>query len=188
MSLENYLNSSIANRGAREKKEMRSDYLLYGAAIILFVVTAIFGVLTVDFERIVSVVTTVSFGIFFAGLGYILRPKEKSSTITVAAPPPTTIDVVVAPPPMPEAEPAPASTSEVEEKTTASSEFVPFKLRLTKIEGIGEKRSTQLKALGIRNVTDLSKASAKELAAKLDIPPKTTARWIASAKEIVEKS
>jgi predicted flap endonuclease-1-like 5' DNA nuclease len=167
---------------------MRSDYLLYGAAIILFLVTAIFGVLTDDFERIVSVVTTVSFGIFFAGLGYILRPKEKPSTITVTAPLPATADVVVASTPKTEAEPAPAIASEVEEKTPPSSGFVPLKLRLTKIKGIGEKRSTQLKALGISNITDLSRASAKELAVKMDIPSKTTTRWIASAKEIVEKA
>ncbi len=167
---------------------MRSDYMLYGAAIILFVVTVIFGVLTVESERIVSVVATVGFGIFFAGLGYILRPKAKPSTTAVIAPTPTPANVAVAPPSIPEPEPRPTAVEEVEEKTTASSEAVPLKLRLTKIKGIGDKRSTLLKALGIGNVTDLSKASAKELATKLDISPKTTARWIANAKEILEKS
>ena len=59
-------------------------------------------------------------------------------------------------------------------------------LDLTQVKGIGEKRATQLKALGINNVDELSKASAKTLAKKLKISPKTVDNWIANAKELVK--
>ena len=55
---------------------------------------------------------------------------------------------------------------------------------LTQVKGIGEKRATQLKALGINSVDDLAKASAKTLAAKLKISPKIASKWIESAKEL----
>jgi predicted flap endonuclease-1-like 5' DNA nuclease len=163
--------------------------MLYGVAIILFAITGIlYFVLTVEYERMVSVVATVTFGILFTGLGYVLRPRAKPSTTAVAAPAAPSPSVTAAPPSTPKPEPTPAATDQVEEKTATPTEFVPLKFRLTKIRGIGEKRSTQLKALGISNVKDLSNASAKELATQLDVSPKTTARWIANAKEIVEKS
>jgi predicted flap endonuclease-1-like 5' DNA nuclease len=54
------------------------------------------------------------------------------------------------------------------------------------VKGIGEKRATQLKALGISSVDDLSKASAKNVAKKLKISRKTVSKWIASAKELIK--
>lgn len=59
-------------------------------------------------------------------------------------------------------------------------------LELTQVKGIGEKRATQLKALGINSVEDLAKASAKTIAKKLQISPKITKKWIASAKKLVK--
>jgi predicted flap endonuclease-1-like 5' DNA nuclease len=55
---------------------------------------------------------------------------------------------------------------------------------LTDVKGIGEKRAAQLRALGINSVEDLAKASAKDLATKLNISPKITDKWIQNAKEI----
>jgi predicted flap endonuclease-1-like 5' DNA nuclease len=83
-----------------------------------------------------------------------------------------------------------------EEKTSAPAEKATVKnapklatpatrtMELTQVKGIGEKRSTQLKALGINNVENLSKASANTIAKKLNISPKIVARWIASAEEL----
>jgi len=166
---------------------MRSDYMLYSVAIILFVITGIlYFILTAENERVVSVVATMTFGILVAGLGYMLRPRTRPAAATTApSEAPTTSIATTPPPPVIELEPAPVE--HVKEKTPASTEFVPLKLRLTKIKGIGEMRSTQLKSLGIGNVKDLAQASAKDLAGKLDVSPKTTARWIADAKAIVEK-
>jgi predicted flap endonuclease-1-like 5' DNA nuclease len=59
-------------------------------------------------------------------------------------------------------------------------------LELTQVKGIGEKRAAQLKALGINSVEDLAKASATAIARRLQISPKITKKWIASAKELVK--
>ena len=55
---------------------------------------------------------------------------------------------------------------------------------LTQVKGVGEKRATQLKAVGINSVDDLTNASAKAIAKKLKISPKIASKWIESAKEL----
>lgn len=149
---------------------MRSDYALYGVAIILFIVTGIFAVYPFELREL-SAVTTAVFGLLFLGLGYTLRPKARAATIE--APPP----------------PVPATTEVAQEaKPETVVEVTPPKIELTTVKGIKEKRAAQLKALGIHTVEDLAKASANDLGAKLKISPKITEKWIASAKELLEKS
>lgn len=171
---------------------MRSDYMLYAVSAICFAIAIISIVaLTAESYRTLSVVATVSFGIFFVGLGYFLRPKTKTSTTEITAPPPavaTETPIVAVPPPPTVPEIAAVDTVVTDTSVATAMEFIPLKLRLTKIRGIGEKRYGQLKALGIKNAKDLAETSPQELAAKLDIPTKTATRWIVDAKELAEKA
>jgi predicted flap endonuclease-1-like 5' DNA nuclease len=58
---------------------------------------------------------------------------------------------------------------------------------LTEVSGIGEKRATQLNALGIFNVDDLAKAQAEDLAKSLKVSPKIVAKWVMGAKQLLQK-
>jgi predicted flap endonuclease-1-like 5' DNA nuclease len=77
---------------------------------------------------------------------------------------------------MPETQPA----------TTMETPAMTETLELTQVKGIGEKRATQLKAIGINSVNDLAKASAEDIAKKLQISSKITKKWIDSAKALVK--
>jgi len=147
---------------------MRSDYALYIVAIIFFIITGMaFALELAEFERNLWTVTTVILGLLFIGLGYSQRPKSKTISIEPPLTPPPTV---------------------TEEKTETVMEAAPTVVALTDVKGIGEKRAEQLKALGINNVDNLAKASAKDLAGKLEISPKFTRRWITNAKKLTEKS
>ncbi|MGD0995976.1 MAG: helix-hairpin-helix domain-containing protein [Candidatus Bathyarchaeia archaeon] len=61
------------------------------------------------------------------------------------------------------------------------------KVVLTEVSGIGEKRESQLKAIGINSVDDLAKASVEDLAKRLKVSPKIVAKWVASAKQLQQK-
>ena len=149
---------------------MRSDYALYTVAIIFFIITGVtFAFEMTEFERSVSVVTTVVLGLLFIGLGRSQRPKPEATAIE-AIPVPT------------------APTAVTGEKTETVMKTAPSVAALTEVKGIGEKRAEQLKALGISSIEDLAKASAKDLAAKLKISPKITRRWVRNAEKPVEKA
>jgi predicted flap endonuclease-1-like 5' DNA nuclease len=150
---------------------MRSDYALYGVAVIFFIITAIVFVSSVELRE-VWIVSTAIAGLLFTGLGYTQRPKTKA--ITIEAPQTT--------------QPVPAAVAETKEKKAESIVETAPKIELTKIKGIGAKRVEQLKTLGINSIEDLAKASSKDLAAKLKISPKITAKWIRNAKELAEKA
>jgi len=136
-------------------------------------------------ETSVWVVATVVLGLFSIGLSYTQRPKTEAQ----ACQPATSVPQEV----VPETQPAATMEAPKEEKAEAPMKTAPAMaasaaatLDLTQVKGIGEKRATQLKALGINNVDELSKASAKTLAKKLKISPKTVDNWIANAKELVK--
>jgi predicted flap endonuclease-1-like 5' DNA nuclease len=57
---------------------------------------------------------------------------------------------------------------------------------LTRVKGIGEKRTTQLKANGITCIDDLARADALDLAAKLKVSPKIVEKWVVCAKDITK--
>jgi predicted flap endonuclease-1-like 5' DNA nuclease len=173
--------------------------MLYTVAIIFFVITGIsFAILNTEFERTLSVVSTTIFGLLFLALGFAFRPKPTATPMSTT-PASTTPQLSISIPPL-QAEPVatitqqPAPITETivpakaETVTETALEAVPRKLRLTRLKGVGETRAMQLNNAGIRNIEDLKNASAKDLAEKLDISPKTTERWIASAKELLEKS
>jgi len=148
---------------------MRLDYTLYILAVLLFLITVVSLVtpLIAEAERSLWVVTTVVLGILSVGLGYSQRPKTEAQACQPA------VQIPQATVPQ-----KPATTMETSAMTEA--------LELTQVKGIGVKRATQLKVLGINNVDDLAKASAEDVAKKLQISSKITKKWIASAKELVK--
>jgi predicted flap endonuclease-1-like 5' DNA nuclease len=101
-------------------------------------------------------------------LGYSQRPKTEAQACQPAVAIPQTT--------MPETQPT----------TTMETPAMTEAIELTQVKGIGEKRATQLKAIGINSVDDLAKASAEDIAKKLQISSKITGKWIASAKELVK--
>ena len=167
---------------------MRLDYALYVLAAVLLIITVVPFVTSIGentTETSVWVVATVVLGLFSIGLSYTQRPKTEAQ----ACQPATSVPQEV----VPETQPAATMEAPKEEKAEAPMKTAPAMaasaaaaLDLTQVKGIGEKRATQLKALGINNVDELSKASAKTLAKKLKISPKTVDNWIANAKELVK--
>jgi predicted flap endonuclease-1-like 5' DNA nuclease len=164
---------------------MRLDYASYVLAAVFFLLTAVsFFIVTEQPAKNLSIVATVVLGLFSIGLGYYERPKAKTAAPQPAAsvPQPTVTQTL------------PAATLETpkKEKTTeaptpalASTSVTPT-IELTQVKGIGEKRAAQLKAIGINNVDELAKASAKDIATKLDVYPKIVEKWIAGAKALIK--
>jgi predicted flap endonuclease-1-like 5' DNA nuclease len=150
---------------------MRPDYALYGVAVIFFIITAIVSIPSVDLAfRELWIISTAIAGLFFVGLGYTHRPKTKAIETEV----PQITQAV------------PAAVVETEEKKVETVAETAPKMELTEVKGIGAKRAEQLKTIGITSVKELAKASADELAIKLKISPKITAKWIENAKKLTE--
>jgi predicted flap endonuclease-1-like 5' DNA nuclease len=169
---------------------MRSDYVLYIVAIIFFILTGVVAAYAIE-QKDLWIVTSAVLGLAFIGLGYSQRPKTVATAPTTTIMTPSTMTVTsVAPPPPLVLTTQPTVQTIKEEKAEPAIEALSTAVRLglTKVKGIGEKRESQLKALGINSITDLAKASAKDLAAKLQISPKITGKWIETAKGIIEKS
>lgn len=165
---------------------MRLDYTLYILAAILLVITVIPFVVTIEGvesdTRSLWVVTTVVLGLLSIGLGYSQRPKTEAQACqtAVTAPPEAT----------PQTQPPATVEAPIEEKSvtpTQAATVTPAPtMELTQVKGIGAKRATQLKALGINSANDLSKVSAATVAKKLKVSPKIVDSWIANAKELVK--
>lgn len=190
---------------------MRLDYALYGLAVVLFVLSAIFFVLVAEEDgQLVYVVSTAVLGVLAAVSGIAQRPKPPTATIAAqesGPPPPEPVPPasVIMPPPEPESAPAPQVVEEPKsqpveastepppvtppEETTSSipmpapEPVLEAKSELTLIRGINENRVQQLKANGINTIQDLASASPDDLAAKLDVSPKIVKMWIGSAKK-----
>jgi predicted flap endonuclease-1-like 5' DNA nuclease len=95
---------------------------------------------------------------------------------------PTVTTQITAPPPPP----PPVQTAVKEEKTVQIA-VEPLLVKLTQVKGVKEKRAEQLQTIGIKSIYDLANASATDIAAKLQISPKITEKWIESAKELSKK-
>lgn len=152
---------------------MRTDYVLYVVAVILFIITGIVAVYSV--EQTLWIASTAVLGLFFASLGLSKRPKTQS--IAVETPPATTVTVQ----PTVKEEPK-------KEETPTVTETPVVTIELTQVKGIKAKRAEQLKALGINNAQDLANATANDLAAKLKIASYFTEQWIENAKKLTGKS
>jgi predicted flap endonuclease-1-like 5' DNA nuclease len=191
-------------------RTMRSDYLLYALAAVFFIMTAVSLILVAEqVQKSLWVVSTIVLGLFSVGLGYTQRPKTaktESGQQAIQSPPhqaeatgdthvkeaylAENVERPMEPQVMPES-PTPAlgpvvapmpvlTPAPVEAPAVPTSE-------LTQVKGIGEKRAAQLKELGINNLDDLAKASAQEIAEKLNVfSPKIVEKWIAEAKELAK--
>ena len=173
---------------------MRLDYILYVLAVLLLIATLVPFIITVEGvdsdTRSLWVVTTVVLGLLSIALGYSQKPKTEAQACQPA--------VTSSQETMLQTQPAETVGAPKEETAKAQIEKAAVRkapkaatpatstIELTQVKGIGGKRATQLKALGINNVDDLSKASAKTVANKLEISPKTVSKWIASAKELIK--
>ncbi len=155
---------------------MRSDYALYVIAIVFFILTSV--VVAYSDEQQLWIVTTAVLGLVFIGLGYTQRPKQIISTEAAPTltppPPPPPVQITV------KEEPKKEHLEKITEPQTLPS-------GLTQVKGIKEKRAQQLKAIGINSIEDLANASTNDIAAKLQISPKITGRWIENAKELAKK-
>jgi predicted flap endonuclease-1-like 5' DNA nuclease len=170
---------------------MRSDYALYLVAVIFFIITAMsFALMSAEFERNLSVVTTAILGLLFIGLGYTQRPRPRPMAIRAAppTPPPAPPPTAAAPAPSPTPPPTVEVVKEEKPEIIVEAAPVPSMMELTEVKGIGEKRKEQLKALNISSVEDLARASADDLASQLKISPKITGKWIEQAKQLIQKS
>jgi predicted flap endonuclease-1-like 5' DNA nuclease len=170
---------------------MRLDYISYAIAIVFFIVTLAAAAYSVAQQQ-VWIVSTAVIGLVFIGLGYTQRPKSAVAAVTsnvIPSPSPPEQQqqqqpLVVVTPTVAQ----PIVTQEVKtEEVKPIAQPQPSTAGLTEVKGIGEKRAAQLKALGINSIKDLAEASAKDLAAKLQISPKITGKWIENAKEIGQK-
>lgn len=164
---------------------MRSDYALYAIAIIFFIITLMAVFVQLELKELWIITTTV-LGFLFIGLGYTQRPKSQAVPPPPAPTPPPMSTLTSTP------EQTPATETVQEEKKEIAIEAAPAPVpqtpELMKVKGIGAKRAEQLKAIGINTIGDLAKASAEDLASKLQISPKITSRWISEAKKLTEQS
>ena len=175
---------------------MRLDYTLYILAALLLIITVIPFVVTIEGvesdTRSLWVVTTVVLGLLSIGLGYSQRPKTEAQAcqpaITTTPEPQETTQQKQ---PVAVVEVAKEVTTAPEKAATAKTAAkvaspAAAAVALTQVKGVGEKRATQLAALGINSVEDLSKASAADVAKKLKVSPKIVDNWIVNAKELVK--
>ncbi len=159
---------------------MRSDYSLYAVAIVFFILTGVVAAYSI--EQQLWIVTTAVLGLVFIGLGYTQRPRHATSMTTI----PVTATQITTP-----SQPSPLQTKvkgDLEEDRVEQVVVGPPRIGLTEIKGIKEKRAEQLKAIGINSIDDLANASADDIAAKLQISPKFTGKWIESARELLRKT
>ncbi|MEM0095774.1 MAG: helix-hairpin-helix domain-containing protein [Candidatus Bathyarchaeia archaeon] len=140
---------------------MRTDHALYAVAVIFFIMTGVVLASQPEETKPLGVIATTVLGIFFAGLGYSLRPKtEEEKTITTALKKP--------------------------EEAAEEAKTAQLGTPLVEVKGIGEKRAEQLKSLGINYAEELAKVSPEDLAAKLKASPKIVQKWIENAKKLTQ--
>jgi predicted flap endonuclease-1-like 5' DNA nuclease len=135
-------------------------------AVVFFILTAI----VLYYETIHQLLTVATFvlGLLFFGLGYFQRPKVATTETETSVIPSITSTIT-------------------EEETKPRMKATLSNMELTEVRGIGEKRNKQLKTVGIYSVRDLTRASAENLAAKLEMSPKLTRKWIENAKKLAEE-
>jgi predicted flap endonuclease-1-like 5' DNA nuclease len=172
---------------------MRLDYTLYILASLLLIITVIPFVVTIEGvesdTKTLWVITTVALGLLSIGLGYSQKPKtEAQSCQPEVAEPQEEIQIqLVATAEAPKEEKNVAYMKAVEvNKEIINSDPSISTMKLTQVKGIGEKRASQLKALGINSVDDLFKASEETVAKKLKISPRIVEKWIENAKELCD--
>ena len=146
---------------------MRFDIIFYFLGIICFILAAcIILFWRVTLIPVAFLIVLLLFGLFFMASGYSARPKKYKIIV-----------------------PAKPIETRVEEKPIQSPPTPSKPLtELDKIKGIGPKRIAQLNALQIASVEDLARFSAEDLATKLKISSKITAKWIEQAQDLLKEA
>ena len=159
---------------------MRFDVIFYAIGIICFLL----AVLIMPFWGVTLIPTAfmivlLLFGLFFLASGHAARPRKYE-----IAPPTQPIETVK--PIMKRTEERPVQQLPPEPIQPPTEPIKP-PTELTKIKGIGPKRIAQLNALQIKSVEDLTRFSPEDLADKLQISGKTTAKWIEQAEDLLRQ-
>jgi predicted flap endonuclease-1-like 5' DNA nuclease len=150
---------------------LRFDVIFYAIGIICFTL----AVLIIPFWGVTLIPTAfmivlLLFGLFFVASGYSARPRKYK-----IIPPAKPIETEK-PMKKPEEKPLQQPPQPIKPPT-----------ELAKIKGIGPKRIVQLNALQIMSVEDLTRFSVEDLADKLKISRKTTAKWIEQARDLLKE-
>jgi predicted flap endonuclease-1-like 5' DNA nuclease len=163
----------------RLRGSLRFDIVFFVLGIVSFIFAALmiplFGVTLLP---VAFLIVFLLFGLLFMAFGYSTRPRHYRIT-TPSKPPEAKIE---------EKPPQPPETTETP-TTPQPPSPKPSKplMELTRIKGIGPKRVTALNALQIMSVEDLAKFSAEELADKLKISSKITAKWVEQAQNLLKE-
>lgn len=146
---------------------MRFDIIFYFFGIICFILAAcIIPFWGVTLIPVAFLIVLLLFGLFFMAFGYSARSR-KYKIIAPVEPIETRVEgKLIQLPPTPSKPPT----------------------QLDKIRGIGPKRIAQLNALQIMYVEDLARFSAENLATKLKISSKITAKWIEQAQNLIKEA
>ncbi|MCW4005424.1 MAG: helix-hairpin-helix domain-containing protein [Candidatus Bathyarchaeota archaeon] len=105
-------------------------------------------------------------------------PEVQPAEMKNPAAPPATVT--------PEIKPQAEKLAAAKEDVKPAESAAPAETELTKIRGINQKRADQLSSCGVNTIEDLAKASAEEIATKLEISPRIVKMWIGTAKKQVK--
>ncbi len=188
---------------------MRTDYTLYTLAVAFFIITIASAVLLSGPNRLLwtipfAILAGISVGVGLSRRPHAIQTPTVQPTIpqTVNKPQEATIPkpkTIVAETPsiVAETEIVPKESQEpiaIPPQPTITipapevlSPIAPISNELTQVNGIGEKRAAQLNAIGIKTVMDLANASAQDIAEKLKVSPKISAKWITNAGKLYKK-
>ena len=76
---------------------------------------------------------------------------------------------------------------EIEKETEKNEVTFTHSMKLSSIEGIGDKRAEKLKSCGVNSIKDLANFDPKTLSGKLQISEKRVAKWINEAKKTLKQ-
>ncbi|MEM2102553.1 MAG: helix-hairpin-helix domain-containing protein [Candidatus Bathyarchaeia archaeon] len=156
--------------------DMRLDVVFYFLGIICFALTIFIPFYdTINLITASFMIVLILFGLLFMAFGYSTRPRK--------------FQIIRLPPKPIETKPAEQKTSQ--QPPPAQPPIIPSPtvtskgLTEIKIKGIGPRRLAQLKTLQITSVEELAKWSAADLAAKIGVSTKITAKWIEEARRLL---
>jgi len=155
---------------------LRLDVVFYFLGIICFALAIFIPFYdTINLITAAFMIVLILFGLLFMAFGYSTRPKK----FQIIRQPPKPTETKPVEQKTPQRPPPPTQTS------ASSPTAAPKELAEIKIKGIGPRRLAQLKTLQITSVEELAKWSAADLAAKIGVSTKITAKWIEEARRLL---
>lgn len=164
---------------------MRLDMVFYVLAITCFVFAAlIVPLLGVTLLPVAFLIVLLLFGMLFSAFGYSTRPRHYRIVTPSKS---TETKTEEEPPQVPETIETPTQPEPPLAQQAKKPELAKPPIGLTRIKGIGPKRIAALNALQIMSEEDLAKFSPEELADKLKISSKITAKWVEQVHNLVKE-